>query len=122
MNPFAFSFVHSSNSGVFTDEVEDITVEAGGTTGGGGCGAADGCGGDGGARSRGDGGGDSDKGSGCDGEAGFGASEIGATTSCALALSSANTSQKALCVIKLSLLENKVPQSHLYSLVPQILE
>lgn len=40
----------------------------------------------------------------------------------ALALSSASASQKALCVIKLSLLEKRVPQSHLYSLVPQILE
>lgn len=39
---------------------------------------------------------------------------------CALALSSAKASQNALCVMKLSLLENKVPQSHLYSLVPQV--
>lgn len=37
-----------------------------------------------------------------------------------LALSSAKASQKALWVMKLSLLENKVPQSHLYSLVPQV--
>lgn len=38
------------------------------------------------------------------------------------ALSSAKASQKALCVIKLSLLENRVPQSHLYSRVPQTFE
>lgn len=40
----------------------------------------------------------------------------------ALALSSANASQKALWVMKLSLLEKRVPQSHLYSRVPQVLE
>lgn len=39
-----------------------------------------------------------------------------------LALSSAKASQKALCVIKLSLLEKRVPQSQRYSLVPQVLE
>lgn len=39
-----------------------------------------------------------------------------------LALSSANASQNALCVTKLSFLEKTVPQSHLYSLVPQVLE
>lgn len=39
-----------------------------------------------------------------------------------LALSSANASQKALWVMKLSFLEKRVPQSHLYSLVPQVLE
>lgn len=51
------------------------------------------------------------------------ASEVGgAFGGGAFALSSANASQKALCVMKLSLLENRVPQSHLYSLVPQILE
>lgn len=36
--------------------------------------------------------------------------------------SSAKVSQKALCVMKLSLLEKRVPQSHLYSLVPQTFE
>lgn len=39
-----------------------------------------------------------------------------------LALSSANASQNALWVIKLSFLEKRVPQSHLYSLVPQVFE
>lgn len=39
-----------------------------------------------------------------------------------LALSSANASQNALWVMKLSFLEKRVPQSHLYSLVPQVLE
>lgn len=39
-----------------------------------------------------------------------------------LELSTANASQNALCVIKLSFLLNIVPQSHLYSLVPQTLE
>lgn len=39
-----------------------------------------------------------------------------------LALSSAKASQNALCVTKLSFLEKRVPQSHLYSFVPQVLE
>lgn len=39
-----------------------------------------------------------------------------------LAVSSAKASQKALWVMKLSFLEKRVPQSHLYSLVPQVLE
>lgn len=38
-----------------------------------------------------------------------------------LALSSTVAWQNARCVMKLSFLENRVPQSHLYSLVPQIL-
>lgn len=38
----------------------------------------------------------------------------------AMALSCAKTSQNALCVMKLSLLENKVPQSQRYSRVPQV--
>lgn len=37
-----------------------------------------------------------------------------------LLFSSASASQKALWVMKLSLLEKIVPQSHLYSLVPQV--
>lgn len=47
-------------------------------------------------------------------------SELAIARGWALALSCANASQNALCVKKLSLLENKVPQSHLYSLVPQV--
>lgn len=39
-----------------------------------------------------------------------------------LAFSPAKAPQKALCVMKLSLLEKSVPQSHRYSRVPQILE
>lgn len=45
-----------------------------------------------------------------------------AATEVILARSSAKASQKALCVMKLSFLEKSVPQSHLYSLVPQVFE
>uniref|UniRef100_A0A2P2JJ27 Uncharacterized protein MANES_11G142900 n=1 Tax=Rhizophora mucronata TaxID=61149 RepID=A0A2P2JJ27_RHIMU len=46
---------------------------------------------------------------------------MAAETDVNLALSSTSASQKALCAIKLSFLEKSAPQSHLYSLVPQIL-
>lgn len=50
--------------------------------------------------------------------------EFAAVNGCAasLALSSAKASQNALWVMKLSFLEKRVPQSHLYSLVPHVLE
>lgn len=49
---------------------------------------------------------------------------IGPSCCCCVVLlfSSAMASQNALWVIKLSLLEKMVPHSHLYSLVPQVLE
>lgn len=52
---------------------------------------------------------------------GFGA-KIEFVAAESLALSSANASQNALWVMKLSFLEKRVPQSHLYSLVPHVLE
>lgn len=53
---------------------------------------------------------------------GDGASNIGTfDAESILALSSAKASQNALWVTKLSFLEKRVPQSHLYSLVPQVL-